>query len=313
MGLNVHAKQKSAFLKQTSLPSLGIHLSPIQFAVSPSDKFTRSQVSFTPTRNAAMTIFPAKAQFSTTELAQAIDHTKLTFASDENQTAAIQKLCTEATASHFYAVCVRPQHIVESLDYLKGTSVKVATVIGFPADKIALDAELKHATVGNFPLAHKVEEARLAVSQNVDELDWVIDVEQFRNAETGKSALQAELKAAMAVAGKTPVKVIIETDLLNSEQMVLATVLCAQAGVAMVKTSTGMVTGGVGATLETVQRIVDTLKAQNATDTGIKASGGIKTREQAEALLALGVNRLGTSAGLSLISESQALIGADVY
>lgn len=239
--------------------------------------------------------------FEDSRVAQAIDHTKLTFADGEHERDAIETLCREAMQAGFCAVCVRPRHIALAKTLLADSPVKVATVIGFPLQKVSLDNELKQPTVGNVPTEEKVFETVQSVQAGADELDLVIHVAQLKqDVETGSRQVRRELAAIADAAAGCPIKVIIETDLLAPDEMVQVTQWCAETGMAMVKTSTGMVEGGQGATLEAVSLILQTLKAMSA-GTGIKASGGIKTRQQAEALLALGVNRLGTSSGVAIV------------
>jgi deoxyribose-phosphate aldolase len=242
------------------------------------------------------------AQAENQRLARLIDHTKLTFAAGEDEVAAIATLCTEAQAAGFYAVCVRPRHIVLAKAYLAGSPVKVATVIGFPAEKVPLAAELKQPTVGAIATAEKLAEARLAIQAGADELDLVLNVSDLkRDMQDGGHRVADELRAVAAVADGRPIKVIIEIDLLTEAEMVQATAWCAETGMAMVKTSTGMVDGGQGATLQAVQLVSDTLRRLNASAVGIKASGGIKTHAQALAFAQAGVSRLGTSSGLAIV------------
>jgi deoxyribose-phosphate aldolase len=244
-------------------------------------------------------------------LAQRIDHTKLTFGPAEDENQAIEQLCQEAKTHGFFAVCVRPRHVMLAKHSLQDSPVKVATVIGFPAEKIQLQNELQQPTVGKMPTAEKVLETLQAIRDGVDELDLVMNVEQLKqDLQTGSHLALAELLAVQAAAGGTPIKVIIEIDLLTPQEMLHATELCAHANMAMVKTSTGMVSGGQGATLEAVQRIAAQLKALNS-KAGIKASGGIKNREQALAFLALGVQRLGTSSGVTILQNKT--VAPDAY
>lgn len=251
------------------------------------------------------------AQAMETRLAQAIDHTKLTFADGENETAAIEQLCAEARQYQFCAVCVRPRHIAQAKSLLLGSPVKVATVIGFPLHKVKLADELQHPTVGHFSTDEKVAETRLAVSAGADELDVVINVAQLKkDLQAGTRAVAEELTAIRDAAEGRMIKVIIETDLLNSTEIEQITRWCVDIGMGMVKTSTGMVDGGRGATPEAVALIAQTLQKLNA-KTGIKASGGIKTKSQAIAYLEAGVNRLGTSSGISILQEKA--VAADAY
>lgn len=234
-------------------------------------------------------------------LARLIDHTKLTFSADEDETVAIQALCAEAKAKGFYAVCVRPRHVALAKTCLSGSSVKIATVIGFPNHKIKLDREQQQPTVGNIATDHKLAETRQVIQAGADELDLVINVSALKqDRRDGSHRVKDELRAMAAVVGDCPIKVIIEIDLLSDEEIVQATGWCVETGMAMVKTSTGMVEGGHGATLQAVQLIGETLKRLNAS-VGIKASGGIKTREQAVMFANAGVSRLGTSSGVAIL------------
>ncbi len=239
-------------------------------------------------------------------LVRAIDHTKLTFAPGEDQEAAIKKLCQEAKDYGFYAVCVRPQHIALSKKELQGSDVKVATVIGFPQEKMDLAAEKQSATVGNPSTMEKLAEVGETLKNGADELDLVLNVALFKREMASGGNLSetlAELHEIQNASQGRPVKVIIETDLLTDEEIARATRACVEAGVAMVKTSTGMLNGGRGATPEGVgiiRRTIDEMKAP----TEIKASGGIKNAEQAFHFLEQGVSRLGTSSGIDLVQET---------
>ena len=185
------------------------------------------------------------------------------------------------------------------------SNIQVATVIGFPLKKVTLDAENQAHTIGNAPLANKLAEIAEAKALGATELDVVWDVAQFLTgvAANNTAAPQAELSALMAAANvgtPTPVKLIIETDILPFETVALAAQLCAKAGVAMVKTCTGYVTGGQGATVPIIQSIRTALDGMGAQHIGIKASGGIKSKAQADALILAGANRLGMSQTLVL-------------
>lgn len=236
------------------------------------------------------------------QLAKAIDHTKLTFAPGEDEQAAIAQLCEEALTYGFYSVCVQPRHVAFCKARLADSGVKVATVIGFPSAKVKLETEKLQPTIGRQPLAEKVAETRQAVLDGADELDVVIDVAQLKvDARRGSEVARLGLKSIQEAAQGRAMKVIIETDLLSDEEVVLASRWCAELRLLMVKTSTGMVEGGLGATVETVKRMVDTvLKVYPKTK--VKASGGIKTRAQAEALLKVGAARLGTSSGVQIVA-----------
>lgn len=246
------------------------------------------------------------ASVDSRQLALLIDHTKLTFGEHENALESIATLCEEAKRSGFFSVCVRPQHVAYAKQCLQGSSVKVATVIGFPPVKVKLQAELVSPSIGHFSTAYKLDETQQAIADAVDELDLVIDVAALKaDVKQGSTQVLDELKAIGQASAGRMIKVIIEADLLTPEEIVAISHWCAEAGMGMVKTSTGMVDGGKGATLEHVRLIRSTLdKAQTQFDAfvGIKASGGIKTREDALAFMQEGVNRIGTSSGVAILA-----------
>lgn len=240
---------------------------------------------------------------ATMNLADYIDHTKLTFKLGEAPEAAIRTLCEEARDNRFFAVCVRPWHVALARQCLSGSNVLVATVIGFPQDKVELSAEQVHPTVGDVPTRNKLAEVAQALADGVDELDLVMNVEALKN-DLRRQTHQVldEFIAVQEASQGRAVKVIIETDLLGEAEMVQAARWCAEAGVAMVKTSTGMVGGGQGATLPNVQLIRRTLdEVPGGKSVGIKASGGVKNAAQARAFVEAGADRLGTSSGVAIV------------
>lgn len=192
----------------------------------------------------------------------------------------IIKLCGEAQQYKFAAVCVNPCYIDLCAHLLKGTGVKVATVIGFP-----LGATLTEV---------KVFEAKEAILRRADELDMVINIGA---AKAGRwDYIQDEIGQVVTAAEKAVVKVIVETALLTNEEKGKACEAVLAGGAHFIKTSTGF--GPGGATLEDIKLF----KAIAGDRIGIKASGGIRTREQAEALIAAGATRLGTSNGVALLT-----------
>jgi deoxyribose-phosphate aldolase len=242
---------------------------------------------------------------SASQLARTIDHTKLTFALGEDEQAAIMQLCGEARQYGFFSVCVRPRHVALCKKQLVDSSVKVSAVIGFPLDTVKLEAEKIQPTIGNFSIADKVAETRQAVLDGADELDVVIHVAQLKSdTQTGSTeVVRQELKAIQTAASGKPIKVIIETDLLTDAEIMQISHWCAELRVFMVKTSTGMVEGGQGATPRLVGLIQSTLRKTNP-KTKIKASGGIRSQEQAQSLLKAGALRLGTSSGIVIVQGS---------
>ncbi len=205
-----------------------------------------------------------------------IDHTNLKpFAQAQD----IEKLCKEAVKYNFASVCINPYNIPLAKKLLKGSDVKVCTVIGFP--------------LGANTTAVKVAETENAYELGCDEFDMVINVGALKDNmdDYVKNEISAVVKAAK---GKT-VKVIIETGLLTDEEKVRAVKLSCEAGAHFVKTCTGF-SAGV-ATCEDVS-----LMKRNVTgNVKVKASAGIKTKESALALIEAGADRLGTSAGAAIM------------
>ncbi len=215
-------------------------------------------------------------------LARAIDHTLL---KPEATRAQVRALAAQALEQGFAAVCVNPLWVEEVAGLLQGSSVKVATVVGFPLG----------ATTTNI----KVREAEHAWQRGARELDVVVALGLLKGGE--EEAFRQDLEAVVAVAASygAQVKAILETCLLSEEEKVRAALLAVEAGVHFLKTSTGF--GGGGATVEDVALLRKLAPPQ----VGVKASGGIRSFAQARALLAAGANRLGTSAGLSIMEEAR--------
>lgn len=214
------------------------------------------------------------------DLAKHIEHTLL---KPGATIADITGLCREAEEYGFVGVCVNPCYVDLAAHLLRGSGVSVATVIGFP-----LGANLT---------AVKVAEARMAVSQKAGELDMVI---QLSAAKQGVwEAVTEDIRQVVAVREDSIVKVILETALLTDEEKRRACQAAMEAGAQYVKTSTGFVGGATEADIRLMKTIVgDKL--------GIKAAGGIRTRGQAEAMLAAGAARIGASAGVAIVSGSSA-------
>lgn len=214
-------------------------------------------------------------------LRKAIEHTLL---KPEATSAQIQKLCQEALDHHFGGVCVNGRFVELVKSHLKSSSTKIVVVIGFPLGAM-------HTKV-------KVFETELALQQGADEIDMVLSLGALKekNYLYVKEDIQAVVKAAQG----HPVKVILETHLLTEEEKIKACQLAVEAKAHFVKTSTGF-TGG-GATLEDIRLMRKTVGPQF----GVKASGGVKTQEQALEFLKAGAQRLGTSSGVALVTNIQA-------
>jgi deoxyribose-phosphate aldolase len=217
------------------------------------------------------------------DIAKFIDHTLLSPQATRNE---ITKLCDEAKEHGFYSVCVNPCHVRQAVKELASSKVAVACVIGFP-----LGANLTDI---------KIAEAQRAISEGAEELDLVINIGALKDGEI--DYVTEEIRSIVKVSKGAPVKVIIECDLLTDDEKVAAAEACVKAQAAMVKTSTGFVKDGKGATVEDIQLIKKTIAGSSL---GIKASAGIRDLEKAQALIDAGATRLGTSAGVAIVQGKQ--------
>ncbi|MEK4230049.1 deoxyribose-phosphate aldolase [Solibacillus sp. FSL H8-0538] len=212
-----------------------------------------------------------------------IDHTLLKADATREQIATI---CEEAKKYVFASVCVNPTWVKYSAELLGGTEVKVCTVIGFP--------------LGASTSAVKAFETKDAIANGAGEIDMVINIGALKNGEF--DLVQEDIKAVVDAANGTLVKVIIETCLLTEEEKVKACELSVEAGADFVKTSTGFSTGG--ATAEDIALMRQTV----GPDLGVKASGGVRSLEDMQKMIANGATRIGASSGVAimngLISES---------
>lgn len=211
-------------------------------------------------------------------IARMIDHTMLK--ADAVQ-ADIAKLVEEAKQYQFASVCVNPTWVAYCAEQLAGTEVKVCTVIGFP--------------LGASTSAVKALETQDAIAGGATEVDMVINIGELKagNDDFVQKDIEAVVKAA---SGKALVKVIIETCLLTDEQKVRACELAVKAGTDFVKTSTGFSTGG--ATREDVALMRKTVGQQ----TGVKASGGVRSLEDVNNMIEAGATRIGASSGVSIMN-----------
>lgn len=208
-----------------------------------------------------------------------IDHTLLKAdASDE----AIDRLCEEAKQYHFASVCVNPCYVARCYENLKGTDVKVCTVIGFP--------------LGANTSRLKENEAKEAVFDGAEEVDMVINISRLK-AHDDIYVRDEIARLRKGLRKDVILKVIIETCLLTDEEKVRACLLAKEAGADFVKTSTGFSTGG--ATKEDIALMRKTV----GPDMGVKASGGIRTKEAFLEMIEAGASRIGTSSGVKIIEE----------
>ncbi|MEM9820263.1 MAG: deoxyribose-phosphate aldolase [Bacteroidota bacterium] len=213
-------------------------------------------------------------------LASYIDHTVLK--ADCNKQA-IETLCNEALAHQFVAVCVPPYFVRTARKYLEDSAIKVATVIGFPMGYSAIPA--------------KVEEIKRAIIDGVDELDVVVNICAVKNGDWAHVRNEVDsITRAAHLKGKI-IKLIFETSLLDEKEMEQLCSLCSEIELDYVKTSTGF--NGEGAKVETIKF----LRSHLADRIKIKASGGIRSREDAEKMIEAGASRLGSSSGVKIVSS----------
>ena len=206
-----------------------------------------------------------------------IDHTLL---KQDAQPEQIVKLCDEAKQFDFMSVCVNPAYVPLAAKCLEDSDVKVCTVIGFP--------------LGMNLTKTKVEEAVTCVKQGADEVDMVINVGMLKAGHD--DYVREEIREIKQAVGHNIIlKVIIETCLLNNDEIVRACKAAKEAGADFVKTSTGFSTGG--ATVEAVRLMRETV----GPEMGVKASGGVRTHEDLIAMVEAGANRIGTSSGAKII------------
>lgn len=193
----------------------------------------------------------------------------------------VEKLILEAIENKFLGVCINPNYVSLAKDLLKDKEVKIVTVV-------------------NFPLASNTIEMTQYQTERVlefgaDEIDTVVNISALKNKDYKK--VEEDIKKTKEVCAEHNLKVILETDLLTKEEIIIASKCASNAGANFVKTSTGFVKGGVGATVEAVKLMYETVKPYGLE---VKASGGIKTYEQALKLIDAGAKRLGTSSGVQI-------------
>ena len=218
------------------------------------------------------------AEMSAGSLAKYIDHTIL---KPEASLEDVRKICEEAKKYQFASVCVNPGYIRFVAENLAGSGVTPCCVVGFPLGACTAEA--------------KAYEASDAAANGAKEVDMVINVGAIKSGDW--QTVKRDIEAVVgAVAGRAIVKVIIETCLLTDEEKVRACAVAKLAGAHFVKTSTGFSKGG--ATVEDVKLMRETV----GEEMGVKASGGVKTYEDAVAMIKAGASRLGTSSGAAIVS-----------
>lgn len=215
-------------------------------------------------------------------LERMIDHTLL---KPESTEADIQDLCLEAKENNFKSVCINPGWVKYASDLLTGTEVEVCTVIGFP--------------LGANKTVVKVSETQEAIKDGATEIDMVINIGRIKS-EDFAYVYDDIAEVVKAAKGKAIVKVIIETCLLEKNEKIRACEIAKRAGADFVKTSTGFSTGG--ATVEDVKLMRSTV----GPDMGVKASGGVRSPQDAQDMIDAGATRIGTSNGVKLVKNESA-------
>lgn len=209
-----------------------------------------------------------------------IDHTLLKPDATRND---IEKLCKEALEHDFFSVCVNSRWVPYCHSLLRDSNVKIAAVVGFPLGAMSSDA--------------KAFEASWSCKEGAAEIDMVMDIGAMKSGEY--EAVLSDIKAVVDAAAKYEgtVKVILETGLLSEEEIVKACEISKAAGAAFVKTSTGF--GYGGAELDTVRL----MRKSVSKDVSVKASGGIRDKKTALAMIDAGADRIGTSSGIKIVTE----------
>ncbi len=214
------------------------------------------------------------------ELNKYIDHTYLkAFGGKE----VIEKLCKEARENNFMSVCVNPCNVKYAKELLEGSDVLVCTVIGFP--------------LGQNTTEVKAYETADAIKNGAKECDMVINVAKLKDKDY--DYVESEIRVLKNICGKLTLKVIIETCYLTKEEIEKACELSVKAGADFVKTSTGFGTGG--ALVEDVKLMADTV----GNKAYVKASGGVKTYEDAMKMIDAGASRIGTSNGIEIVKGAK--------
>jgi len=216
------------------------------------------------------------------DVAKFIDHTLL---KPEATPSEIDKLCQEAAEYHFAAVCVNPPFVKQCAQILRGTDVAVAVVVGFP--------------LGAHTTETKVFETKQAVADGATEIDMVINIGALKAKQSDFVRDDIRGVADAAHAGNAILKVIIEAALLTDDEKVRACELSQEAGADFVKTSTGFGPGGA-----TVHDVALMARAVGG-ELGVKAAGGIRNLEQAQAMIQAGATRIGASAGVAIVKQSR--------
>ena len=214
------------------------------------------------------------------ELAKYIEHTLLKQDATREE---LIKLFDEAKKYGFLGVCINPCNVSTAKEYLKDTNTKIVTVVGFPLGANRSDV--------------KAFETQKAVEDGADEIDMVINVSKIKDKDW--VFVKKDIEEVKKACKDKPLKVILETDLLNKEEIKKACEICVEAKADFVKTSTGFVKNGEGAKADDVELMAKTVKPHGLR---VKASAGIRDKQKALAMIDAGADRLGTSSGTEIVS-----------
>lgn len=208
-----------------------------------------------------------------------IEHTIL----KSNTTCAdIENLIKSAIEYDFLGICINPNYIKLAKELLNGKNTKIVTVVNFPLASNTIETTLF--------------QTQQALEFGADEIDTVLNIAALKNKNYKK--VEQDIKKTKEICKNNNLKVILETDLLTKDEIMTASKISAQSGANFVKTSTGFVKGGVGAKVEDVKLMYETVSPYGLK---VKASGGIKTYQDAINLINAGASRLGTSSGVDII------------
>lgn len=222
---------------------------------------------------------------SAADIAARIDHTLLKAEATSDE---VRELCKEAREHQFASVCVNPGFVVLASDLLRGSPVKVCTVVGFP--------------LGATTTFSKVSETKEAVANGADEIDMVINIGALKNGED--HLVEDDMREVVRASSGRITKAIFETALLSDDEVIRASRMAKRAGLDFVKTSTGF--GPGGATVHHVALMRKTV----GRSMGVKASGGVRDLEGAKAMIEAGATRIGASASVKIVRGEQ---GTDSY
>lgn len=215
------------------------------------------------------------------EVARIIDHTILKADAPKEK---IEQVCREALENKFASVCINPCNVSLVAEMLKGSEVKVCTVIGFP--------------LGANTSKTKAFETEDAIEKGAQEVDMVINIGKLKDKDY--NYVREDIKAVVdAAKGKAVTKVIIEACLLTDEEKIMACKLSKEAGAEFVKTSTGFSTGG--ATVSDIKLMRETV----GENMGVKASGGVHNFEEAKSMVKAGASRIGASASVEICNGAE--------